>query len=929
LINPKRYFEKLSWLFLFAFLAMLCTVSIVFLDNKFADDLKLARASASLQLQLITSVLSSELNHANYQNIDTLFNQWAKTNGSIVELRLISANGFKIADYVRPAADKHILELQANISYSYREEATVLIRLSLDSVYQSQQKFVAQFAGIFFAFSVLVSFLLYFIIQSRKEASKARRITRLYNALSEINQAIVRMEQEAQLFPLVCRCAVEFGGMSMAFVARVDEKTNLFYPSASYGNGCDFLDGIVISPLADVPEGNGPIGIAYRENRSVIVNDYHADPVTMPWRDRASDNGWHSVATFPIQRGGQPFAVLSVYHAMAGAFDEEAIALLDEMSRDISFSLDNFDREAQRKTAEKSLELAASIYENSSEGMMITDADNLIIAVNPAFARITGYDLGEVVGKKPSVLKSGYHDTDFFQSMWNEINSGGKWTGEIWDRRKNGEIYPKWLTINTIFSSEGKVHHRIALFTDISQKKESEEQIWQQANFDHLTGLPNSRMFHDRLKQEMKKSHRTALPLAVMFLDLDHFKEVNDTLGHAKGDTLLKEAAQRLLDCVRESDTVARFGGDEFVLILSEISDTDSVERINECILEKLSTPFQLGEESVYVSVSIGVTIYPSDATEIEALLRNADQAMYAAKNAGRNRYSYYTQAMQLVAQNRMSLSNDLHNALEGGQFSLVFQPIVNLETGFIRKAEALLRWQHPTRGLVSPAEFIPIAEQSGLIIKIGDWVFRQAALLAKHWQAIDGKDVQISINKSPVQFRNDNNIQLTWFDHLHELGLSGNSIVVEITEGLLMEGSDAIVKRKLLAFRDNGVQVALDDFGTGYSSLSYLKIFDIDYIKIDQSFVRNLAPDASDLALCEAMIMMAHKLGIKVIAEGVETPEQRDLLIAAGCDFGQGYLFSKPLSAKDFESFLQKTRTCFSGATGNINAGSGSLQSP
>ncbi len=661
----------------------------------------------------------------------------------------------------------------------------------------------------------------------------------------------------------------------------------------------------------------------------MIVNDYHADPITAPWRGRASENGWHSAATFPIQRGDRPFAVLTVYHALAGAFDEEAIALLDEMSRDISFSLDNFDREAQRKTAEKSLQLAASIYENSSEGMMITDVDNLIIAVNPAFTRITGYDLGEVVGKNPSVLKSGYHDTDFFQSMWNEINSGGKWTGEIWDRRKNGEIYPKWLTINTIFSSEGKVHDRIALFTDISHKKESEEQIWQQANFDHLTGLPNSRMFHDRLKQEMKKSHRTSLPLAVMFLDLDHFKEVNDTLGHAKGDILLKEAAQRLLDCVRESDTVARFGGDEFVLILSEIGDTDSVERINECILDKLSAPFHLGEESVYVSVSIGVTIYPSDATEIEALLRNADQAMYAAKNAGRNRYSYYTQAMQLVAKNRMSLSNDLHNALEGGQFSLVFQPIVEFETGFIRKAEALLRWQHPTRGLVSPAEFIPIAEQSGLIIKIGDWVFRQAALMAKHWQAIDGKDIQVSINKSPVQFRNDNNIQLTWFDHLHELGLSGNSIVVEITEGLLMEGSDSIVKRKLLAFRDNGMQVALDDFGTGYSSLSYLKIFDIDYIKIDQSFVRNLVPDASDLALCEAMIMMAHKLGIKVIAEGVETPEQRDLLIAAGCDFGQGYLFSKPLSAKDFESFLRETRTCFSGATGNINAGSGSLQSP
>ncbi|OIR14695.1 cyclic di-GMP phosphodiesterase Gmr [mine drainage metagenome] len=903
-MNPKTYFEKLPWFFLFAFLALLGTVSIIFLDNKFSDDLKLAQASASQQLQLITSILTSELNHANYQSIDTLFNEWAKANGNIVELQLVSSNGFKIANYIRPAADKHILELKAPISYSYREEATVLIRMSLDSVYQGQQKFATQFAGIFFAFSILVSFLLYFVIQSKKESAKAIRITRLYNALSEINQAIVRMEQEAQLFPLVCRCAVEFGGMSMAFVAQVDDKNKLFYPSASYGNGRDFLAGIVISPLADVPEGNGPIGIAYRENRSVIVNDYHADPVTTPWRERALENGWHSAATFPIQRGGRPFAVLSVYHAQAGAFDAEAIALLDEMSRDISFSLDNFDREAQRKTAEKSLQLAASIYENSSEGMMITDAGNLIMAVNPAFTRITGYDVGEVIGKNPGVLKSGYHDTDFYRSMWSEINASGKWTGEIWDRRKNGEVYPKWLTINTIFSSEGTVHHRIALFTDITQKKASEEQIWQQANFDHLTGLPNWRMFHDRLEQEIKKSRRTGLPLAVMFLDLDHFKEVNDTLGHAKGDILLNEAAQRLLGCVRESDTVARFGGDEFVLILSDLGDSDSVERINECILQRLSAPFRLGEISVYVSVSIGVTIYPSDATEIEALLRNADQAMYAAKNSGRNRFSYYTQAMQLVAQNRMSLSNDLHNALADNQFWLAYQPIVELETGSIHKAEALIRWQHPKRGLVSPAEFIPIAEQSGLIVQIGDWVFRQAALQAKRWQSISGKDIQIGINKSPVQFRNDADTHSDWFGYLKELGVPGSNVAVEITEGLLMDASNTIV-RKLLAFRDNGIQVALDDFGTGYSSLSYLKKFDIDYIKIDQSFVRNLVTGSSDLALCEAMIMMAHKLGIKVIAEGVETSEQRDLLIAAGCDYGQGYLFSKPLSTKDFESFL------------------------
>ena len=908
-MSVKTSSDRLPWLFLLVLLTVLGAVSAVLLGNKFNEDLKLARTSATQQLQLITSVLASELERGNYQNIDTLFSQWAKANENIVQLRLVSANGFQIASYTRPTAGSHLLDLDAPISYSYREEATFHLRIDMDPAYQRQTSFALQFTGMFLAFSILAALILHFAIKSKQESAKARRISRLYNALSEINQAIVRMETEEHLFPLVCRCAVNFGGMSMAWVGQIDEKSKLLLPVASYGSGLDYLDGLVVSSIADTPEGRGPSGIAFRESRPVIVNDYSASPLTSPWKSRVAANYWQSTASFPIARGGRPFAVLTVYHPETGAFDQEAIALLDEMSRDISFSLDNFDREVQRKAAEKSLQMAASIYENSSEGMMITDADNLIIAVNPAFTRITGYALEEAIGKNPSILKSGRHDHDFYQSMWGEIAATGKWTGEIWDRRKDGEVYPKWLTINTILNEAGAVHHRIALFTDISQKKQTEELIWQQANFDHLTGLPNWRMFHHRLEQEIKKSRRTGLPLAVMFLDLDHFKEVNDTLGHAKGDMLLNEAARRLVGCVRDSDTVARFGGDEFVLILGELGDPDNVERINECILQNLSAPFELGSESVYISVSIGVTIYPADATEIEELLRNADQAMYAAKNAGRNRYSYYTQAMQQVAQNRMSLSNDLHHALAEKQFWLAYQPIVELATGCIHKTEALIRWQHPKRGIVSPAEFIPIAEQSGMITKIGDWVFRQAAQQAKQWQHQYGKNIQISINKSPVQFRSDGNVHSAWFEYLKELGLPGSSIVVEITEGLLMEAKDGIVS-KLLAFRDNGIQVALDDFGTGYSSLSYLKKFDIDYIKIDQSFVRNLAPGSSDLALCEAMVMMAHKLGIKVIAEGVETQEQCDLLLAAGCDYGQGYLFSKPLLPQDFESFLSRSST-------------------
>jgi len=411
-------------------------------------------------------------------------------------------------------------------------------------------------------------------------------------------------------------------------------------------------------------------------------------------------------------------------------------------------------------------------------------------------------------------------------------------------------------------------------------------------------------MFYERLAQEMKKSRRVGLPLALLFLDLDHFKDVNDTLGHCKGDLLLKEMAQRLLNCVRNTDTVARLGGDEFTIIVAELQEQDSIERLAQDILNQLTKPFELAGEIAYVSVSIGITLYPEDTDDIDVLIKNADQAMYAAKDQGRNCRHYFTISMQEAALTRMRLINDLRNALVERQFRLAYQPIVELSTGSIHKAEALIRWQHPTRGLISPADFIPVAEATGMIIDIGDWVFREAAQQAAQWRIKHHEQFQVSINKSPVQFQKEGNGHLAWFEHLRELGLPGESVVIEITEGLLMDAG-ALITGQLLAFRDAGIQVSLDDFGTGYSSLSYLKKFDIDYLKIDQSFTRNLSPDANDLALCEAIIVMAHKLGIKVIAEGIETQEQCDLLMAAGCDYGQGYLFSKPVAADEFEKLL------------------------
>ena len=473
---------------------------------------------------------------------------------------------------------------------------------------------------------------------------------------------------------------------------------------------------------------------------------------------------------------------------------------------------------------------------------------------------------------------------------------------EVVGLHRDGHEFPVELSITWI-KTRGQYEFN-GFIRDITAKKASEDLIWKQANFDQLTGLPNRYMFHDRLEQEIKKAARAGLTMALLFIDLDRFKDVNDTLGHGTGDILLVEAARRIGACAREVDTAARLGGDEFIVLLSELDNAKGIDRVAENILRKLAEPFQLGNQTAHVSASIGIALYPDDATELSHLIKDADQAMYVAKKTGRNRISYFTSQLQEAAETRRQLINDLYGALVAEQFHVYYQPIVDLGTGRIHKAEALIRWLHPQRGLVSPASFIPLAEEIGLIVDIGDWVFREAARQARRCRALGIPEFQISVNCSPVQFRTPDSPCKAWPVYLRELGLPGEAIVVEITEGLLLDAEAGVVKQ-LADYHHAGIQVSLDDFGTGYSSLSYLKKFDIDYLKIDQSFVRNLATDSDDMALSEAIVVMAHKLGLKVIAEGVETEAQRRLLAAAGCDYAQGYLFSRPLPADAFEALL------------------------
>ncbi len=441
---------------------------------------------------------------------------------------------------------------------------------------------------------------------------------------------------------------------------------------------------------------------------------------------------------------------------------------------------------------------------------------------------------------------------------------------------------------------------------DIKQRDAfTQHQIWQQANFDSLTQLPNRHMFRDRLNEELKKTDRSNLPLALFFLDLDHFKQVNDSLGHEMGDKLLIQAAKRLTTCVRNTDTVARLGGDEFTIILGSLLDVTDVERVNQELLKKMAEPFYLNDEMVHISTSIGITLYPRDGTDVDALLKNADQAMYAAKSLGRNCSNYYSESLQDALNKRLYITSNLRLALTEQQFHLLYQPIVDLATQNIYKAEALIRWQHPIDGLIDPNQFITIAEETGLIIPIGNWVFSEALKQVNQWRQSIHVDFQISVNTSPVQFKDEAGLKAL-IDYLEKYELLKNSIIIEITEGLVLE-TKSEVKRQLSEFRHAGIQIAIDDFGTGYSSLAYLKKFDVDFIKIDRSFVANIKDNSDEMVLCKAIIVMAHTLGLKVIAEGVETAEQEKLLIEAGCDYGQGYFYSKPLSSADFEFYLSK----------------------
>lgn len=548
-----------------------------------------------------------------------------------------------------------------------------------------------------------------------------------------------------------------------------------------------------------------------------------------------------------------------------------------------------------------------AFFESSIDAVVQMDFDGYITGWNQQAEKIFGWSAEEILDQTigQTIIPERYRDAHN-KGMKKFLKTGEtsvlNTLIEIHALHRDGYEFPVELSISVIDSADLQEFN--AYIRDISERKHAETVIWNQANFDSLTSLPNRNLFLQKLEHEIRSCDRSNLSLALLYIDLDRFKDVNDTLGHDMGDLLLIEISSRLKKTLREIDTVSRLSGDEFTVILGQIDDPLSVQPLCQQLLDELARPYQLDNEKVFLTASIGVTFYPQDSKDIDVLQRNGDQAMYAAKGNGRNSFHFFTPELQERAIRKRKMIKDLREAMQQQQFEIYYQPIIDMKTEGLTKAEALLRWHHPESGMVSPSVFIPIAEETGLISDIGNWVFYSAVEQANRWRDQFNIDFQVSINTSPLQWIDEAAAMNQWFSHLQQIGISGQAITVEITEGLLMDANDKITNR-LLDFRDAEVQVSIDDFGTGYSSLSYLKQFDIDYLKIDQSFVRNLDQDKNDLALCEAIIVMAHKLGIKVIAEGVETETQNQLLKDFGCDYGQGYLYSKPVPASDFEALF------------------------
>ncbi len=557
----------------------------------------------------------------------------------------------------------------------------------------------------------------------------------------------------------------------------------------------------------------------------------------------------------------------------------------------------------QRKESEAKLQQAVQIIEHTMEGVVITNGEGNITSVNPAFCEITGYSEAEIINQHPDLLNSDRQPPEFYVELWNTVRSTGSWRGEVWNQRKNGEVYPAWMTISCVRDEHDHILHYVVVFSDITSIKQSQSQLEHLAHHDSLTNLPNRLLFEDRLQHAISQSKRQGHQLAVLFLDLDRFKNINDTLGHSMGDELLKEVAKRLQHLLRDGDTAARLGGDEFTILVENLEDPSQAAVVASKIQESFKTPYKIAGRELHITTSIGISIYPEDGQSVADLTKNADAAMYQAKEQGRNNYRYYTSELTRNAFERLLLETELRSALKKDQLLLYYQPQISLKDGQMTGAEAVLRWHHPRLGIIPPARFIPLAEESGLIHEIGHWVLKEACEQTRYLYKQGLFQGRMAINLSVRQIMHTDLI-LRFEQIIADSDCPPDMLQLEVTEGIFMGQMQHSVP-VLDVFKSLGVSIAIDDFGTGYSSLSYLKQLPIDKLKIDRSFIRDLPNDSDAIAITQAIIALGKNLGLHIIAEGVETLAQQALLQKMGCEEGQGYLYSPPVPANAFEEML------------------------
>ncbi|WP_018717885.1 sensor domain-containing protein [Arhodomonas aquaeolei] len=743
------------------------------------------------------------------------------------------------------------------------------------------------------------------LTERERSETELRRTNRALRSLSRANIALIHAEDVDSLLSGVCRALTDAtGGYPLAWVgwSEDDDSRNIRAVAAS-GVSVDYLHAIRVSWAEDDPLGRGPAGTAVRTGAIQRVDEVDSDPGFRPWREAATAHGLHALVTVPIILDGRPRGVLSVYSDVAHAFGDAEADLLRELADDIAFGVEALRIRAEHERQLSELRLAATVFEHSAEGILVTDPQQRIVAVNHAFTRITGYPESEALGKTPALLHSGVQSTRFYRSMWRDLGDRGVWQGQIWNRRRNGETYPEWLTITEVRGDDDTLQNYVAVFADITEAHQAQEELTYRTYHDHLTGLPNRAFFRERLEHALATSGHRNRALAVVLLDLEGFGAINDSLGPEAGDTVLRQAAERLGAHLHADDTLSRPGGDEFWILLESQGRRREADRLLQRLIDALAEPITVSGQTLRLAASMGVAMAPADGGTTDELLTRAATALHRAQQAGRGCIEYFQADMHEQVQHRVRLEEALKVAIDAGELRLWYQPQVELNSAEIVGVEALVRWQHPEWGLVSPGEFIPIAEETGLVVPLGEWVLHQAIRQCAEWHRRGLAVRRIGVNVAAAQLQ-----ARDWPDRvaaaLEQGGLAPENLELEITEqsfladvGTTMANIDRLV--------DMGIQLAIDDFGTGYSSLAYLKRVRARTLKIDKAFIRGLPDDEHDRSIVKAILAVAQAMEMDALPEGVETGAQAEWLLAHGVRTAQGFLYGRPQPAEAMEECL------------------------